>query len=986
MPDLWTGLEAPEVRCTDAATCRRRVAAGTAAQVMAARAAEEEGWRTLLSAEQRTQLGTLWGKSNAGGKVNLLVQHLFDAMAVGELIWDRFMAPCLRQRLDDAAANGDGRGLYIWLCGLHDVGKASPAFQSLEGPLAARVQAAGLTWPQLSIQEARGWRHEKASGLVLRELLSRAWRDGGEHVDWIWPLAAGHHGVFPSVDKVHLSDRMWSRREKVHGADMAWRGIHKAIVLVVTSAAGYRNLAAAEPCERPSRADQLALSGFIVMADWLASDEHRFIGVDRLDEVSVEEARRRAGCAWRFLKLRGGWGRLPEPPADPVAARFGRTARPSQTMAVEAARAMPQPGLVVIEAPMGEGKTESALAAAEVLASRSGADGVFVAMPTQATSDPMFTRTRAWLRSVEPTAQIALVHGKRMFNEEWLHLVRYAAAHQKPKADEYGMTEDLPSVFSNVCEDGGEDEGDAGGPARWLLGRHRPLLASNGVGTIDQPLFAGTRTRYVMLRYAGLAGKVVVFDEVHAADTYMAQFLGEVLAWLGNGRVPVILLSATLAPGQRAHLARAYLSGALARRDVDVEIGAHMPGYPSVLTTWVDKGEPRVAVRSTEPWRASTKVEVALVEEDRDDSTRAVTDAVCDRLRDGGCALVIRNTVNRAQQTYGAVMERLGGGAVLLHGRFSAADRADLTERVLAQLGPASASRPHRLVVVATQIAEQSFDVDVDLLITDLAPADLLLQRAGRLHRHERPADARPVPVRAPVVLVTGLQMPVGGLPWFPPGSEAIYGRHHLLRSATLVAEAARGSGWSLPADVPSVVAMAYGDDVLVPDTWSQDANEAREKWDLAQAQQRAKAEPFLLAAKGHRSALTLEGLHTTEARDAESVVRVRDGEMGEEVVLVRRDERGVWALDGTWLGVNGEVGRDRPRQVLGGTVRFPSVARLGGLLNAVRDLKTLPEWIDHPWLDRCRVLELDGSHSADLGGVRIAYDREYGLTIETKG
>jgi CRISPR-associated helicase Cas3 len=577
------------------------------------------------------------------------------------------------------------------------------------------------------------------------------------------------------------------------------------------------DLAAIAPVRTPRRAEQLAISGAVIMADWIASSDQQFIGMPHIADVCMDRARERAENAWHQLRLRGGWN----PAAltlypDQVKARFGKPSRPVQHDAVTLAAQIPVPGLLIVEAPMGEGKTEAALAAVEVFASRFGADGVFVGMPTQATSDPMFSRVRAWADTIEPGLPVGLLHGKRRFNKEWKRLEQSV---QITGVDDFG------------CCDG--DYGMRAGerdelrliPAEWFLGPKRGLLSALTVGTIDHLLYAATRTRHVMLRHAGLAGRVVVLDEVHAYDVYMSQFLFEALRWLADGGVPVVLLSATLPPRLRRELVAAYLQGATGERDVDLSGLPEATGYPSTMSVCAVDGQPHFQTRASAPWRASASVEVEVQPEDPDDGPEAVVELLREALREGGCALVVRNTVHRAQQTYAAVTALFGKDAVLLHARMTATARADRTERVLGLLGapdrPGAPRRPDRFVVVATQLAEQSFDVDVDLLITDLAPIDLLLQRIGRLHRHARPDTARPPPLRAPRVVVAGMAPWEDGPPRFPGGSRTIYGDYLLLHCAALVDAAAAGGGWSVPAEVPSLVARGYSEQVdELPSRW----------------------------------------------------------------------------------------------------------------------------------------------------------------------
>lgn len=933
-----------------------------------------EPWRAMLvDPRLEDQLRVLWGKSaaRAGGTTNLLLQHLFDAMAVGELIWDRFLPRSFRYRMD-AVSGGEGKRFYVWLCGLHDVGKASPGFQGCVSELADPVRLSGLPTPRQSSIDK--WRHERVSAVLVREIVGAAWPIDAERsqIAWVWPMLAGHHGVFPSlIDVSFLKGKRMQRKAILGGPE--WKPIQILLVSVVTAAAGWSDLESACPRALPRKADQLAFSGFVTMADWISSDEHHFRGVDQLAQVGLGGARERAEHAWREMGLRGGWENVPPPDKEVLARRFpNQLPRPLQAAAASAALNMTEPGLMLIEAPMGEGKTEAALAAAEIFASRFGAEGIYVAMPTQATSDAMYVRVGDWLRTFDGHPPLALLHGKHSLSErgEYRGIKVVPDEAGNVDVDEYGLPNEAPS-YLGVAEDASEDLSER--PAEWFYGRYRGLLTANGVGTVDQVLLAATRTKYVALRYAGLSGKVVIFDEVHAADCYMSVFLREVLSWLGNGSVPVILLSATLAPAQREELVSAYIGGAARAGDVSPTALPGGEGYPRILTASVAD---RLSYASSESasWRPGVGVEVTVCEESEGDASRGVVCVLRDRLRDGGCALVIRNTVRRAQETYLELAGEFGDEVVLLHGRFTANTRARKTELLLSALGQDRTKRPKRLVVVATQVAEQSFDVDADILVTDLAPIDLVLQRAGRIHRHDRPVTDRPAQLRVPQVIVTGIRF-TDGVPWFPSGSVSVYGRHLLLRAAALVRVAVETGGWSIPADIPRLVSAAYGDGPLGAG-W---ANSAAEEWASEITRRRAVAEQFCLLSDRTNAFLTLEGLHSgSEA--VEGSVLVRDGGIGEEVILVMDGDHGYRTVDGLNLGPNGDSARERPEEVLGSSVRLPQ--RVADS-QAVKNLTGLAGWKDDPWLGRSRVVLLDVNGRGSIGEWRVSYQENLGLVIE---
>ncbi|GAA2127278.1 CRISPR-associated helicase Cas3' [Actinomadura napierensis] len=830
---------------------------------------------------------------------------------------------------------------------------------------------------------------------MRRSLAEAGWAE--DNIDWVWPLIAGHHGLFPTLGHAEEPPRAQGR---LSGRGLGWDAARRALIDVFTRALGFEGIAEVEPVGSPSRAVQLQLSGFVVMADWIASDQHHFEGVDEFERVSLQGARDRAGEAWQRLGLRGGWGQLDEPAVSVFEQRFGDDPRPSQSMVVDVVSRMKAPGLVVVEAPMGEGKTKAALVAAEFLAARWGMDGVFVGMPTQATCDPMFTNVRSWVETISPSlaSQVALLHGKRMFNKQWQGLLgddetaaddRYTGIAE----DEFGLDDPYGVSGGSCCP---EAAAERRAPAEWFLGAKRGLLSPFVVGTIDQLLFAATRTKHVMLRMAGLAGKVVVLDEVHAADVYMSQFLAEGLRWLGQARVPVVLLSATLPAAQRRELVAAYLAGAGHHEDSDASESTAIPeptGYPNVTAVWRTETSVGRLVENCDSWRGDLQVEVevlpepinaaALPDDGMSTGDAQVLSLLRNQLAEGGCALVIRNTVLRAQDTFEALHGVFGDDVRLLHGRLNASDRADRTEECLRALGPPQSDgpgRPARRILVATQLAEQSFDVDADLLVTDLAPIDLLLQRIGRTHRHV--GVRRPRPVVEPRVVITGFRPEDDAPPEFPAAAEAIYGRYLLLRTAALVCAAA-GERWSIPGQVPQLVADVYGRErYSVPASWAEAERQARTDWETRQRARAESAEPFLLARAGEHTRRTLEGLHRGGMSEGLSEERhqavVRDGDRSVEVVLVRRDDRAYRALSGRSLGTQGEASRDVLEDVLGGTVRLP--AKLTEAAEV--DLGPLGGWRDHPWLRYSRALPLDASGAARLGEHTLRYDPSLGLVV----
>ncbi|MFI8927421.1 CRISPR-associated helicase Cas3' [Streptomyces sp. NPDC053474] len=946
------------------------------------------------------QVWALIGKTAdyADGTPNLLLSHMLDTGAVAERVWEDYLAPATRGMLDRVAGGpGRGRALLMWLAALHDLGKATPAWQGKYPEAAKAVREAGLTWHAPTV-ERYGWPHQHAGGHLVRRFLSEeGWPP--EHVEWVWPLIAGHHGFFPLASGIKPPPPTRGQAEGRQG----WREVQRVLFHRVGELLELRSAARLVPSEVPSRALQLHLAGLIAMADQMASGKEYFHGIDDPAKVTLGSARERAHRSWTALGMRRGWEGLPVPDDEVFERRYGDPPRPVQQLATETARTMPAPGMLIIEAPMGEGKTRAGLVVAEILAARFGFDGVFVGMPRWSTADPMLREVKEWAEATQDGlgAHVALLHLWHNLSPEWTAL-HDATPEQR--------TEALGHCGEDTDTQPEERAGDQS-PSEFFFSSGRGLLCPFVVSSLDELLYSAARSNWASMRMAGLLGKVVVLDEVHATDVHGSQFLQEALRWLGQARVPVVLLSATLPSEQRRQVLEAYLTGATGRDEYGGDSTAALEGPARVTAVCVppDGGTtPSTPLaRACGSFRPDRAYTVEILSEDvlrpsPEAADAAVTARLAEELENGGSALVIRDTTPRAQSLYQSLRDHFGpDDVVLLHEHMTARDRAVRTDFCLRSLSPRGDShRPRRLVVVATRVAEESFDVDVDLLVTDPAPVDLLLQRAGRLHR--APLRERPARLGVPRILVTGMTTGDAGasamssphMPGFLHSCEQRYGRYPLLIAAHVVTEAATGTGepWVLPRRIPALTAAGYGDSSSLPAAWRDDADVAQRQWLDVRRARADQARRLLLSRRGSGEGGTLAGLHYVAARvlpgGRDLAALVRGEEPSAEAVVVVRDGRGYRTLSGIRLGEGGKVPAAQIDDLLTHTIELP--ADYAPLHPPV--LHPLPAWnkwpreqgeAAEPRLSVRRALVFDAWYQVVLEGRRLRYDAELGLVDE---
>ena len=704
---------------------------------------------------------SLWAKTdywNDGSKKwGLLITHLSDAGRVSAKIWDTWLSENTKNSISTGTHLGESlsRKLVIFLAATHDVGKASPAFQQqANGDFAHLVTSLigeGFKFDNNHKNRVKPSkpRHEDVSMYALARAVHNAGNSAGiRHARFMAAAVGAHHGRFPTQDKI--ARRLpplgggYSRNDEA----TEWIEAQDALVIAAKRLAGISD----DEWQKIATADISShaltlISGVVVMADWISSNTDYFpLGFPKPPLPSAA----RTESAWNALDLsRDKW--TPEKVTARNVRRVFRARfpsvgdpRPAQIEAVRSAQKMKTPGLLVLEAPTGCGKTEAALLAAECLANKFGCDGVLFALPTRATSNAAYTRVNQWLSTQNPRLSAHLTHGKAEFNDEFSsRLDRFTKGGHASQA----------SVHD------GDDADCCGELHTWFDNSRAKHLADFTVGTVDQVLLASAVGKHLSVRHLGLSGKVVILDEVHASDTYMASFLVRTLRWLGRMGVPVIALTATLTPNLRRALHNAYSGSSHEymtdpgnESKMDFPEAEGVTEYPviSYSTPLVNTTDsPRTRKRRNSVKTVSVehhRSRAVSVSPTGTTSVKDTVDVMLPVVDTSGCSALIFNTVVRAQEAFEIIKSRVPETCevIMVHSRFTGVDRANLESKVLSLTGKGTSERPKHLIVVSTQVIEQSLDVDFDVMYTDLAPMDLLVQRMGRLHRHPERGNRDP--------------------------------------------------------------------------------------------------------------------------------------------------------------------------------------------------------------------------------------------------
>ncbi len=708
----------------------------------------------------------LWGK--AGGDERSTDTHhsalLAHILAVAACFRVLLEEPVFQQRLESLLGRTlipSDKTLLVWLAALHDVGKVDHRFQRKRPNVRSELLGCSAKLFKDS------YYHGEQGYLLYKEevfaALNLSWdcrtlkRTENRLLAGLLNASCAHHGQYVQAGGQcegfeDTADRGYARQL---AADLLATS-ETILGPLERDAAGNVRL----PTVRQTSGVSLLhlFAGLVSLADWVGSDEMVFpfipcrqfeqeypgiAGMGRLLDEYTDIAKQRFAALGIFTKA------LPASVLDSAIKVLLKEwqPRPIQQWIIERFQPTAGPNLLLIEAPMGDGKTEAALLATAKAIDAGLAQGVVFALPTAASANQNHSR----LLSV----------GEAWFN--------YKAGLLHGKARLLGSVDDALAGQRRRCTD--ESGGEAGLHfSQWVADSNkRAFLHPLCAATVDQLELGFLHSRHYFVRAAALARHVVIIDEIHAYDAYMSVILDSLLHFLGAAAVPVILLSATLPPQARRRLLGAYGRGAGIPLD---EPSLATSDYP--LLTWIDSRGTQQAGPATLPRGNQATRTLSMAIQVFTDDSQAEEEALT-KARGGACICLLCNTVKSAQARYARLCEAdVDVKVSLFHARFRFGDRANIEGNVLSRFGPKS--RPadrNGQILVATQVVEQSLDLDFDYLITELAPIDLVLQRAGRMHRHHwRDAD-RPACCRQPVL---GVLVPADGESpsWFT-GTKKVY-------------------------------------------------------------------------------------------------------------------------------------------------------------------------------------------------------------------
>lgn len=991
------------------------------------------------------ELMCIWAKKReANGQFFWLPlkQHLEDTANVIEFLWNRWLSEGQRNFISAGITSSSqisfgeeqkqqknntktAKNLAIFLAAIHDIGKATPAFctkkgyvnsPDLDSILLEKLEDIGFADIRcFNDKDASKSPHNIAGQYLLKEygieedISSIIGAHHGRPVDNMFGINGNGSYLGQGAYLHNYYQDGESKFDSESETHKKWDKLQRQVLKWALDRSKFNSV---NDFPEVSQSAQVLLWGLLTMADWIASNEAYFPLIN-IEQYGVDNNFTRINGYFKWSKSDVWEPKEIKDVSGRYKARFGSESKPGfkprdvQKSMAETVMNTEEPGIFILEATTGIGKTEAALIAAEELAYKTGRSGLFFGLPTQATSNGIFPRIVDWMNKLEKQEltqndntdkcddlyeceleehykSIRLCHGKAYLNE----VFRSLASSINVDESENGLSES--EIIVN----------------QWFSGRKTAVLDDFVVGTVDQLLMMSLKQKHLALRHLGLSKKVVIIDEVHAYDAYMSQYLKRTLQWLGAYKVPVILLSATLTAQSRMELLNEYQSGRAKNITDDSELKRFKENranlqlisnqYP--IITYTDGYE--VKQKADFPKDADKEIQVRRIS---DDNLIALLE---DFSKQGGVIGVIVNTVKRAQLIGSQLLEKFGDETVdIIHSAFIATDRATKEEKLLKTIGK-DGDRPKFKIIIGTQVLEQSLDIDFDVLITDLAPMDLLLQRIGRLQRHDIHRD---VYYKEPTVYIMGLSESLE----FDKGASIVYGEYLLTKTQYYLPDT---DVIKIPGDIPELVNKVYASEdknMDMPKDLKGKYLVFKKEHEVKIKSLKAKARVFQLSSptkilssskisittpnKSSRSGAkkSLIGWLKNDIPvdiDEKASAKVRYTEDTIEVIAVKKIGSGYGFFE-TDEDISKRVDEDSiAKELAKHTFTLPKLlSKNYNIDDTIEELEGynrnyLSKWQTSTWLKGSLGIIFDENDEFELGGVKLKYSNKLGVLYDMKG
>lgn len=689
-----------------------------------------------------------------------LILHLLDTAAVSKNLWNSLLSEKQRRQIADGlgVSQDEALSIVMYLAGMHDIGKASPFWQQSTLKITKNDESIhGLDFPEIGSNIVK---HDVQGYLYAAYQRITHPNVDVELYELLKTTSLGHHGNFKSS-----SPDLYGIIKTLDDSKPIWFDEQKYIEFCVRQTINFTPVEIKEnACSNKILIN--LIEGIIILSDWIAS-QSSFINDLPYDTVYGSHFLEADAKALKFVDDNGlkapvwkskdlGWLDINSHITQP---------NDMQQKIVE--NIDENTGFVFISAPMGNGKTEAAVYAASKMGAYANNSGIYFSLPTQATSDAMFERlvsndTPLGGKIFTGGYSVSLMHSNSLVARFLDRISKKSGSPTPPVAfADNAQIDDEVSATNNFETDSIQYISD------FLISRKLGGMSALSVGTIDSLLDTTIPLKHNALRWLSVSGKTIVIDEAHSFDSYTTELIRNFVSWCAEFNVPVICMTATMPEEEQKALCEAYIKGLFTnstipkserrrRKNKSIEELDELfekspiksPGVLTISNIGKSKIIDCISSNNTPDVPMLLEIENTGVKEK--ELSEAMGNIIVEHINNNKNSrimrLVIANTVGNAIALFDRI-KTTGVECDLLHSKMPPLMKQRIVKKILDKTGKNSDRlNSDQYVLVSTQIVESSLDIDFDEIHTQIAPVDSILQRLGRVYRHNNKRSAQSVP------------------------------------------------------------------------------------------------------------------------------------------------------------------------------------------------------------------------------------------------